>query len=80
MEEAIDEIFEIVDIGNNIIGTTPRSQCDGNPKLCHRTEHVVVLNKLGDILLKRRSNNKDIQAGKWDTAVGGHLMVGESFE
>ena len=76
----MDEIFEIVDDFNNVIGIAPRSQCHGNPGLCHRTAHVVVLNELGDILLQKRSNDKDIQPGKWDSAVGGHLIVGETFE
>ena len=76
----MDEIFEIVDDNNNIIGRTARSQCHGNPELCHRTAHVIVLNKSGDILLQKRAKDKDIQPGKWDTAVGGHLMMGETFE
>jgi len=76
----MDEIFEIVDDGNNVIGTATRSQCHGNPGLCHRTAHVIVLNKSDDILLQKRSKGKDIQPGKWDTAVGGHLMAGETFE
>jgi len=76
----MDEIFEIVDEDNNIIGTATRYQCHGNPELCHRTAHVIVLDKSGDILLQKRSKDKDIQPGKWDTAVGGHLMVGETFE
>ncbi len=76
----MDEIFEIVNDNNNIIGTAPRSQCHGNPELCHRTAHVIVLNESGDILLQKRSKNKDIQPGKWDTAVGGHLMIGETFK
>ena len=76
----MDEIFEIVDEDNNIIGTALRRECHGNPELCHRTAHVIVLNNSGDILLQKRSKDKDIQPGKWDTAVGGHLMVGETFE
>ena len=76
----MDEIFEIVDGENNVIGTAPRSQCHGNPDLCHRTAHVIVLNQNGNILLQKRSPDKDIQPGKWDTAVGGHLMIGETFE
>ena len=76
----MDEIFELVDDNNNVIGTAPRSQCHGNPELCHRTAHVIVLNKSGDILLQKRAKNKDIQPGKWDTAVGGHLMIGETFK
>lgn len=76
----MDEIFEIVDENNNIIGTALRSECHGNPNLIHRTSHVIVMDSKDRILLQKRSMNKDIQPGKWDTAVGGHLMPGESFE
>ena len=76
----MNEIFEIVDVENNIIGSATRTQCHGNPDLIHRTSHVVVFDQTGRILLQKRSINKDIQPGKWDTAVGGHLMPGESFE
>lgn len=30
--------------------------------------------------LQKRSMNKDIQPGKWDTAVGGHIDYGETVE
>ena len=75
-----DEIFEIVDESNNVIGTAKRSECHGNPALIHRTVHVIVFHPDGRMLLQKRSMNKDIQPGKWDTAVGGHLMPGEDFE
>ncbi|UDQ97266.1 NUDIX domain-containing protein [Lentisphaerota bacterium WC36G] len=75
-----DEIFEIVDENDNIIGTARRSECHGNPALIHRTSHVVVFNSKGEILLQKRNKLKDIQPGKWDTAVGGHLDVGETYE
>lgn len=75
-----DEIFEIVDEDNNVIGTALRSECHGNPALIHRTSHVVVFHPDGRLLLQKRSADKDIQPGKWDTAVGGHLAPGEDFE
>lgn len=75
-----DEIFEIVDEENRVIGKAKRSECHGNPSLIHRTSHVIVFHPDGRILLQRRSMEKDIQPGKWDTAVGGHLMPGEDFE
>ncbi|MEG2075857.1 MAG: NUDIX domain-containing protein, partial [Victivallaceae bacterium] len=55
-------------------------ECHGNPDLIHRTSHVVVVNKSGEILLQKRTKSKDIQPGKWDTAVGGHLNMGETYE
>jgi isopentenyldiphosphate isomerase len=75
-----DEIFEIVDEDNRVVGTAKRSECHGNPSLIHRTAHVIVFHPDGRTLLQKRSIEKDIQPGKWDTAVGGHLMPGEDFE
>ena len=70
---------DLLDIYNNHgwrIGMALRSQCHGNPQLLHHTAHVVVFHPDGGrILLQKRSMEKDIQPGKWDTAVGGHLIV-----
>ena len=75
-----EEIFDIVDENNNVIGQAPRSECHGNPDLIHRTAHVVVYHSDGRILLQKRSHKKDLLGGLWDTAVGGHLDQGETFE
>jgi isopentenyldiphosphate isomerase len=75
-----NEIFEIFDEHDCLTGVARRSECHGNPGLIHRTAHVVVYHPDGRILLQRRSMNKDIQPGKWDTAVGGHVMPGETYE
>ena len=77
----MEELFDIYDAQGNHIGTAPRRECHGNPALIHRTAHVVVIHpESGDILLQKRNMTKDIQPGKWDTAVGGHLALGEDFE
>lgn len=74
------ELFDIYDGAGNRIGTAPRSECHGNPALLHHTAHVVVIHpETGDILLQKRKMTKDIQPGKWDTAVGGHLDAGEDY-
>ena len=74
-----EEIFDIVDEEGKVIGQAPRNKCHGDPSLIHRTVHVIVYHPDGRILLQKRSLNKDIQPGKWDTAVGGHLDLGEDF-
>jgi len=74
------EFFEIVDESGNVIGTAPRNKCHGDPSLVHRAAHVLVFNGEGKLLLQLRSKDKDIQPGKWDTSVGGHLSVGETYE
>ena len=42
--------------------------------------HLHVFNSNGDIYLQKRPEWKDIQPGKWDTAVGGHVDYGETPE
>ena len=77
----MEEFFDIYDAQGNHVGTAPRRLCHGDPSLIHRTAHVVVIHPgNGSILLQKRNLNKDIQPGKWDTAVGGHLALGEDFE
>lgn len=78
---AQEELFEIFNEEDQPLGfTAPRSVCHGDPSLIHRTVHVMVRNQQGEILLQKRRKDKDIQPGKWDTAVGGHLNPGESYE
>ena len=74
-----EELFPIVDEQGNSIGEAPRSVChDGKSKLLHPVVHLHLFNSAGDLFLQKRSINKDIQPGKWDTSVGGHISPGES--
>jgi isopentenyldiphosphate isomerase len=75
-----EELFEVVDDEGRVIGTAPRSKCHGDPSLAHRSVHVFVRNRQGDLYLQKRSPAKDVQPGKWDTSVGGHLAPGETYE
>jgi isopentenyl-diphosphate delta-isomerase type 1 len=75
-----DELFDLVDENGRVIGRAPRAACHADPRLLHRAVHVFVLNAHDEIFLQRRSRTKDIQPGKWDTSVGGHVALGESFE
>lgn len=73
------EWFEIVDENDQVIGKAPRSECHGNPDLVHRVAHVLVFNANQHLLLQKRSLSKDVQPGRWDTSVGGHLNPGETY-
>ena len=75
-----DEYFDIIDKSENIIGKATRRECHGDRSLAHRTVHVLVFNSSGELFLQKRSADKDIQPGKWDTSVGGHLDLGEAYE
>lgn len=74
------ELIDVVNEEGKIITTLPRSVIHGNPSLMHRVAHVLVFNKDGELLLQKRSINKDVAPGKWDTSVGGHVDAGETLE
>lgn len=74
------EEFNIVTESGDIIGTASREECHGGTFLLHPVVHVLVFNSSGSLLLQKRSKTKDIQPGKWDTSVGGHISAGESIE
>ena len=75
------EWFPIVDEQGNTIGEAPRNVChDGKSRLLHPVVHLLLFNKKGELFLQKRAMTKDIQPGKWDTSVGGHVIPGESIE
>ncbi len=75
-----EEWFPLVDSEGHVIGKAPRSVCHSGTKLLHPVVHVHVFNEKGQLFLQKRSMKKDIQPGKWDTAVGGHISFGETLE
>ena len=72
------EVFPIVDEEGRVIGYATRGECHSGSFLLHPVVHLHVFNSAGDIYLQKRPEWKDIQPGKWDTAVGGHIDFGES--
>lgn len=74
-----DEVLEIVNEKGDVVGKARRSEIHGNPSLIHRVVHLLVFNNNGDLLLQKRSLNKDVAPGKWDTSVGGHINPNEDI-
>ena len=79
-EYAGEEWFDIVDAEGNVRGKAPRSLCHSQKGLLHAVVHLHVLNAEDRLFLQKRSPDKEIQPGKWDTAVGGHVRSGESIQ
>lgn len=75
-----NELFPIVDEQGNILSSASRGECHNGSKLLHPVVHLHVFNSHGELYLQKRPDWKDIQPGKWDTAVGGHIDLGESVE
>lgn len=74
------EILDVVDPQGCVIGAAPRKCVHGNNQLLHQVVHVLVLNNENHLLLQKRSLNKRVAPGRWDTSVGGHVDCGESIE
>ena len=80
MIDNAEEMFPIVDEQGNITGAATRGECHSGSKLLHPVVHLHVFNSKGELYLQKRPEWKDIQPGKWDTAVGGHVDLGECVE
>ncbi len=80
MKDNSKEMFPIVDEEGNITGAATRGECHNGSKLLHPVVHLHVFNGKGELFLQKRPEWKDIQPGKWDTSVGGHVDLGENVE
>ena len=77
--EAI-EYFPLVDEEGHLKGKATRTECHSGTFLLHPVVHLHVFNSEGKLYLQKRAMDKDIQPGKWDTSVGGHVDYGETIE
>ena len=77
--ESPQELLPLVDPAGNVIGKATRTECHNGSMLLHPVVHLHVFNEKGELYLQKRPTWKDIQPGKWDTAVGGHVDFGEDI-
>lgn len=80
MTDNSEEMFPVVDEAGNIIGAATRGECHNGSRLLHPVVHLHVFDSAGRLYLQRRPLWKDIQPGRWDTAVGGHVDLGENID
>lgn len=74
----LDEILEIVDENNNVIGKATRLDCYIKG-LRHRAVNVFLFNSKGEIFLQKRAAKKRFP-NFWDLSCSEHVKPGESFE
>lgn len=75
-----EEIFPVVTPDGEVTGCATRTECHGGSMLLHPVVHLHLVTPDGRLYLQKRVVTKDIQPGKWDTAVGGHVDYGETVE
>ncbi len=74
-----EEIFDIVDERDRVVGQAPRSVVHAR-KLLHRAVHIFVFNSRRELLLQKRSALKDEYPLCYTSSASGHLNAGESYE
>jgi isopentenyl-diphosphate delta-isomerase type 1 len=74
-----EEIFDVVNERDEVIGQAPRSQVH-REGLKHRAVHVLVFDRQGRVFLQKRSMKKDCFPGTWDSSASGHLDTGEDYD
>ena len=74
-----EEVFPVVDSAGKVVGRATRGECHGGSMLLHPVVNRHVFNSRGELYLQKRPLWKDIQPGRWDTAVGGHVDYGETI-
>jgi isopentenyldiphosphate isomerase len=75
-----DEIFDLVDLQDQVIGQVKRKQAHQDPTLVHRSIQVMVFDSSGKrVLLQRRSRVKDLFPGYFCASASGHVASGENY-
>jgi len=74
-----EEIFDLVDEADRVIGSAPRSEVHRR-KLRHRAVHVLLFSAQGKLFVQKRSATKDSFPGCYDSSASGHLNSGEDYD
>ena len=74
-----EEIFDIVDDQDRVIGQMPRSEVH-RQKLLHRAVSIFVFDSRGRLLLQQRSATKDEYPLRYTSSASGHVSAGETYD
>ncbi len=73
------ELLSVVDDSDTVIEQRTRGEIH-RLGLRHRAVHVLIFDPSSRIYLQKRSNNKDINPGLWDSSAAGHVDAGETYD
>lgn len=75
-----DEVFDLINDNDQVIGQVRRGDAHQNPVLLHRSVQILVFDDKGHVLLQRRSQTKDLFPGYYCASASGHVMSGEAYD
>jgi len=79
MKDDQKALFIVVNDQDDIVGYTSRFECHHNPHIIHRAVDVILFNDKKEILLQKRSINKDTFPGYYTVSASGHVDKGETY-
>lgn len=79
MKDDQKALFIVVNEQDDIVGYTSRFECHHNPHIIHRAVDVILFNDKKEILLQKRSSNKDTFPGYYTVSASGHVDKGETY-
>ncbi len=74
------EYFDVLDENGNKTGEIVERNEAHRLGICHRLVQVWVMNSKSELLMQKRSRNKDFGANMWYVSLGGHIESNESNE
>lgn len=86
VEEVVDktntpeELVDVVDEDDVVIGQARKREVHGNPKLIHREIGIILYDKENRVLIQQRSWKKLVDPGYWSLSAAGHVRSGETPE
>jgi isopentenyl-diphosphate delta-isomerase len=75
-----DELLDLVDENDNVIGIITKARANNNTQTIHREIRIILYDEQGRILLQQRSPKKKVYPGVWAEACQGHVPCGMSYE
>ncbi|KKR68202.1 MAG: Isopentenyl-diphosphate Delta-isomerase [Microgenomates group bacterium GW2011_GWA2_40_6] len=76
----MDELLDLVNEKDEVIGEVWKSEAHRNPKLIHREILILIFDKNNRLLMQQRSFNKIKYPGYWTESCAGHVLKGEEPE
>src|SRR5260370_14979615 len=74
-----DELFDLVNADDQVIGQVRGGDAHRNPAVLHRSVQVLVFSSDASLLLQRRSRHKDLFPGYYCASASGHVAQGDDY-
>ncbi|MGZ3638676.1 MAG: NUDIX hydrolase [Ktedonobacterales bacterium] len=74
-----DEVFDLIDADDHVIGRVRRGDAHRDLSLLHRSVQVLVFSSDDRLLLQHRSQSKDLFPGYYSASASGHVDSGEDY-